>query len=176
MVDGFIPLAAFVRAARRSDEPGAPVRDENSSSQAIPPVRDPRPQAAEPGPQHAEPPRPEVVQELVLMRLAALEAYERARLRLLESLADEVLARELQLAPADIAVLARRALAAFAEQEPLALVLAPQDAERVALALPVRADPALEPGDLIVEVRDGEVESRFAFRARRALEEAAGQG
>ncbi|MGP6157984.1 MAG: FliH/SctL family protein [Vulcanimicrobiaceae bacterium] len=122
----------------------------------------------------AEVPHAALVQELTLLRLAALEAYERARSRLLESLARDVLARELLLAPAEIEVLARRALAAFAEAEPLGLALAPQDAERVALTLPVRADPALEPGDLVVEVRDGELESRFAFRVRLALEDAAG--
>jgi flagellar biosynthesis/type III secretory pathway protein FliH len=165
VVERFIPLAAFVRAAGRAGEPEAPARAEGA--------------AAPPAPQRAEPPRaatphPEALQELALMRSAALEAYERARLRLLEALAHEVLARELLLAPADIALLARRALETFSEAEPLTLVLAPEDAERVALPLPVRADPALEPGDLIVEVRDGELESRFAFRARRALEEAAG--
>jgi hypothetical protein len=33
----------------------------------------------------------------------------------------------------------------------------------------VRADAALEPGDLIVEVRDGAFESRFALRVNETV-------
>lgn len=170
MDERFIPLAAFVRAASRPAEPRTSAAPAAAAAAPAPAAA----AAREFEPRRAEPPHAETVQELALMRLAALEAYERAWRRLLDSLAHEVLARELRLAPPDIAALASRALQAFAEQEPLALVLAPQDAQRVALDLPVRADPALEPGDLVVEVRDGELESRFAFRVRRALEEAAG--
>jgi hypothetical protein len=184
----FIPLAAFVRAASRRAAPaggeagnvppadaagGAPAR-RAELPQAELAHTEPRHAQAHAEPPRGEPPHAEIVRELVLMRLAALEAYERARSRLLESLARDVLARELELAPADIAALAKRALEAFAEHEPLTLVLAPQDAGRVAAALPVRVDSALEPGDLVVEVRDGEIESRFLFRARGALEAAAG--
>ncbi len=110
-----------------------------------------------------------VVEGLALMRLAALEAFERARLRLLEALAREVLARELMLAPADLDALAARALRVFAESEPLALLVSPADAERVSSPLPVRVDPALSAGDLLVAVRDGEIDARFELRVTGAI-------
>jgi len=110
-----------------------------------------------------------IVEELALLRLAALEAFERARGRMLEILAREVLARELMLAPADLEALAARALRTFAESEPLALVVAPADAARVSSPLPVRIDPSLVAGDLVIAVRDGEIDARFALRLAEAV-------
>jgi hypothetical protein len=108
--------------------------------------------------------RADIAQELALMRIAALESFERASSDLLGRLARDVLARELALAPVDLCALAARALAAFADHEPIALVVAPSDVAGFATTLPVRADTTLEPGDLIVEIRDGAFESRFALR------------
>jgi hypothetical protein len=108
--------------------------------------------------------RADIAQELALMRIAALESFERASSELLGRLARDVLARELALAPVDLCALAARALAAFADHEPIALVVAPSDVAGFATTLPVRADTTLEPGDLIVEIRDGAFESRFALR------------
>jgi len=109
-----------------------------------------------------------VVEDLALLRLAALETFERARARMLEILAREVLARELMLAPADLDALAARALRTFADSEPLALVVAPADAERVSSPLPVRVDPSLVAGDLLIAVRDGEIDARFELRLSEA--------
>jgi flagellar biosynthesis/type III secretory pathway protein FliH len=113
--------------------------------------------------------RADVAQELALMRIAALEAFERASADLLGRLARDVLARELALAPADLCALAARALAVLADHEPIALVVAPGDVAALQTTLPVRADAALEPGDLIVEVRDGAFESRFALRVNETV-------
>ncbi len=110
-----------------------------------------------------------VFEELALLRMAALEAFERASARLLRSLADEVLGRELALAPHDIEALAARALAELRGYEPLALVLSPGDAARVRVPVPVRIDPALRSGDAVVEVRDGALESPAAFRLEALL-------
>ena len=93
---------------------------------------------------------------------------------MLESLARDVLARELMLAPADLDALAARALRAFAECEPVALLVSPADAERVSSPLPVRIDPSLVAGDLLVAVRDGEVDACFALRLA-AIADAAGE-
>ncbi len=149
MAESFVSLAARLRASGTVQEaPPQPARVE------------------------AEPVCERVVEELALLRLAALEAFDRARARLLESLARDVLARELMLAPADLDALAARALRAFAESEPLALVVAPADAERVSSPLPVRVDPALVAGDLLVAVRDGEIDARFALRLAEATADA----
>jgi hypothetical protein len=113
--------------------------------------------------------RADIAQELALMRIAALESFERASAELLGRLARDVLARELALAPVDLCALAARALAAFADHEPIALAVAPSDVAGFATTLPVRADTMLEPGDLIVEVRDGAFESRFALRVAETI-------
>lgn len=159
MDERFVSLAAFVRAA--------------ASTPVTPPIAAPAPQAA---PEvcrgvidfaHAD-----VVHELALLRLAALEAFERGTERLLRALADDVLARELELAPSEIEALAKAALATFADHEPVAIAVSAVDAERVRTPLPVRVDPALVSGDLVVDVRDGAFESHFAFRLEAALERA----
>ncbi len=110
-----------------------------------------------------------VARELMLARLAALEAYERAVPRLLEALAGDVLGRELALARADLLALARRLVEEFASEEPVALVVATEDAGRFRDGLPVRVDPRLRAGDLVLEVRDGEIDARFGVRLRAAL-------
>ncbi len=113
--------------------------------------------------------RADIAHELALMRLAALESFERASADLLGKLAYDVLARELALAPADLSALAARALSLLAEHEPIALAVAPCDVGALQTTLPLRADASLEPGDLNVEVRDGAFESRFALRVRDTI-------
>jgi flagellar biosynthesis/type III secretory pathway protein FliH len=114
----------------------------------------------------------DVVHELALMRLAAYETFEQNARRMLRTLARDVLGRELSIAPADLDALAAEALAAFAGADPVSLRVSAADAERVRSPLPVSIDPALEVGDLVVDVRDGAFESRFTFRLEAALERA----
>jgi len=163
----FIPLATFIRGRSNASAPVAP----QASAVAI------EREAAAPGVArgivdfaHAD-----VVHELALMRLAAIEAYERATATLLRALADDVLVRELALAPADLEALVKRALSTFGDCEPLALRVSPADAGRVQAGLPVRVDPTLDAGDLVVDVRDGAYESQFALRLEDALARAAGR-
>jgi len=115
------------------------------------------------------PPGGAPLDELALARLAALEAYERAVPRLLAALAEVVLGRELAIAPCDLSRLAAHVRSRFEAEEPVALWVAPADEQRVTSELPVRGDPALGPGDLVIEVRDGELEARFALRLASAL-------
>ncbi len=104
------------------------------------------------------------------MRLAAREAFERNTARLLAALADDVLARELRLADCDLAALAARVLAAAGAAEPVVLVVGEPGAAQLAdIGLPIRCDAALGPGDLILEVRDGALESPLTFRLAGAL-------
>lgn len=106
------------------------------------------------------------------MRLAAHEAFERSRVSLLASLAEGVLGRELELAPAELEALVARVVDASRELEPVSLVLSPFDAQRVRTPLRTRVDPSLDPGDFIVELRDGALESPVSFRLRAVLERA----
>jgi hypothetical protein len=119
--------------------------------------------------------RADIAQELALVRLAALEAFERASTDLLSRLAHDVLARELRVAPVDLAALTARALASFAEHEPVALVVAPGDVGSFESTLPVRGDATLDVGDLVVEVRDGSFETRFAMRVNETVAATAAQ-
>jgi hypothetical protein len=102
--------------------------------------------------------------EAALQRLRAVEWFECACENLLRRFADDVLARELALAPADIAKLAQQALAAFADEEPLGVAVALTEARGLDLALPVNGDATLESGDVAVEVGDGRLLSSLRLR------------
>lgn len=162
MDERFIPLAAFVRslgtvapaAPQPAPVPGAPSPPCDES-------RDVRDFA------HAD-----IVHELTLMRLAAFEAFERAKATLLDALATQVLGRELALAPADVEALATSTLELFCELEPVSIAVSALDAERVRTPLPVRIDASLGAGDFVVDVRDGTLASHFTFRLQGALERA----
>ncbi len=152
-----MPLASLLRG----EATRTPARVQGAvASDTAPPV----------SPLVAAPAHAEILSELVRMRLFALEAFERGVESLLGSFAHDVLARELALAPADLTALAAEALAAFHRDEPIRLVVAPADAERVTSSLPCRVDPALHAGDLVVEVATGAFESPLAFRVATALD------
>jgi hypothetical protein len=164
VADDFRSLASVLRA-RRPAALSAPVGD--------PVVHEP-----EPPPQSAAEPiaiageAASFCDEIALARVAVFEAYDRAGARLVDALAREVLARELALAPVDIEALARRVLLAFADDEPVALVVSPTEAPAMKAEIPVRVDPSLRAGDLVVVVRDGVIDARFALRSRRCAQDA----
>jgi hypothetical protein len=158
----FVPFAVLLRA-------GGATAPSASAAPAIP--------AAVPADRAPQSDVDLLAADLALLRAAALEAFERASARLLRGLADEVLGRELALAPCDTAALVRQFADGLAACEPLALVLSAADAGRVRTSLPVRVESNLHAGDAIVEVRDGAFESQLVFRLESlvaaALREAA---
>ncbi len=156
MGEKFVALATLVRAGRVAEIPA--ISHAQPALPAAQVVRNVRDFA------HAD-----IVHELALMRLAAREAFERAVIVLLESLAHDVLARELTTSPAEISALVACALGTFAACEPVGIAVARVDRERVHAAIPVRVDDDLEAGDLVVDVRDGALVSSFAFRLDDAL-------
>lgn len=158
MADSFVTLATLLR-----ESPAVP---------SAPPVEP----ASEIALVQAGFSRAAVVQELALLRLAAREAFERSAAELLHIFAQDVLARELRSAPADLQLLAGRLLAGCGANEPVELVLSPGEAELLQVALPVRADPELAPGDLVVRVREGALESHLEFRLTAALGRALDRG
>lgn len=166
MDERFIPLVAFVRGSNAvaGTVPEAAAAAPEAMATGLPLPADPRDSA-----EFAYAP---VVRELTLMRLAAHEAFERSKGSLLAALAEHVLGRELALAPAELKVLVARVLEASRELEPVSLALCAVDAERIRTPLRTRIDPSLRPGDFIVEVRDGALESPLRFRLRAALERA----
>jgi flagellar biosynthesis/type III secretory pathway protein FliH len=88
-------------------------------------------------------------------------------------LARDVLARELVVSPPDLAALSRALAAEFSNDEPVVFAVAREDLAHFPPGLPVRVDPRLRAGDVVLEVRDGEIDARFALRVRAALQAAA---
>ncbi len=113
-------------------------------------------------PQAAPPPR--AASECALFHARLREAFERTHAALLRDLAADVLARELRLAPADVEALARRLLERARDETPVAVRVSPSDRARIALDLPIETDPALRPGDVVLVVRDGTLESTLGVR------------
>ena len=101
-----------------------------------------------------------------LFRARLADAFDDAAVRLLRELAVSVLARELRLAPCDLAALVRRTV----EGAPCVRVrVAPDDAGRE-FDVPVVADAALDAGDAIVELATGSFDLRLGVRVAAVLE------
>jgi hypothetical protein len=170
VADGFRPLAVVLRerTAARIDLPedsalrSPQIEDDDARSGAVPP-----PTAAS---GHVV----AFCSEIALGRLAALEAFERAAVRLMETLARDVLGRELAIAPVDLAALVRNLVATFDDAPPIAVVVAPSDAEALTCDLNVRTDPTLSSGDLVLIVQDGTIDARLPLRLRAAVGDAIG--
>jgi flagellar biosynthesis/type III secretory pathway protein FliH len=101
-----------------------------------------------------------------LFRARLADAFDAALARLLRELATDVLARELRMAPCDLAALVARLCA----QAPGVRVrVAPSDIS-AEFGLPCVADPALESGDAILEVDGGVIDARLGVRLALLLE------
>ena len=101
-----------------------------------------------------------------LFRARLADAFDAALARLLRELATDVLARELRMAPCDLAALVAR-LCAHAPA--VRVRVAPSDISDE-FGLPCVADPALESGDAILEVDGGVIDARLGVRLALLLE------
>jgi hypothetical protein len=102
-----------------------------------------------------------------LFRARLADAFDDAASRLLRELACDVLARELRLAPCDLAELVRRA----GDRAPVICVrVAACEAAAEIMGVHVVADAALHRGDAIVEVAGGAVDARLGVRLATVLE------
>ncbi len=143
---------------------------------AGPELQAPAEPEAEPAPAVAAPIAiAEAERDVRLFRARLADAFADARDQLVRELAYAVLGRELLLAPPDVAVLANRILADHPAAQPLRLRVSATDLDVCAArapALPFVADPALAPGDAIVEFADGQVDARLGVRLAAVLDEA----
>lgn len=99
------------------------------------------------------------------------ERLDAAVAGLLEGIANEVLARELHLAPCDLEQIVTRLYGAYARHEPLRVRIHPGDrAQAAPCALPVYEDEALQAGDVVLELRDASVDARLHLRLADVLE------
>ena len=110
-----------------------------------------------------------VVRDVRLFRARIAEALEETVRALLCDIAADVLARELQSAPADIAAIVRAALERCTQEQPLRIRAHPDDAGCIACHIPVVEDPRLSPGDVVVELRRGLLRSTLGLRLDAVL-------
>ena len=98
------------------------------------------------------------------------DALDAACARLLRDIAAGVLARELQLAPCEIAVVVERIRDEMLG-EPLCVRLHPEDAAQwTDASLPCRRDDSLVPGDALLELHEGSIDARFGVRLQAVLD------
>jgi flagellar biosynthesis/type III secretory pathway protein FliH len=97
------------------------------------------------------------------------EALESAIEVLRNDIATEVVGRELQLAPAEIEDIVRRAVRRFAAEGPLCIRVHPDDLEKVSCEVPSAGDCALRRGDAVLEVRTGTIDASLGVRLESVL-------
>jgi len=119
---------------------------------------------------HGAPESVAAIREARLFSARLADALDARLARLLAAIASEIVARELRLAPVDLAALAAR-IAADHAASPLAIRVAPSDRDALAACdLPVIEDAVLEPGDAIVVFAAGEIDARLGVRLAAVIE------
>ncbi len=103
-------------------------------------------------------------------RAGLSDALDAAVQELLQSIAREVLARELELGRAEVAAIVAAALDRFGPQKVLVIRAHPSDLEALAhVDLDCVADDALRPGDLRLELRSGTIDLTLEARLEAVL-------
>ncbi len=129
----------------------------------VPPVRGESPQLAATLANFAS--------EIVRLRAKAAELVESEAESLLQMIASQVLVRELELAPVDMKALVERVQGEWTSAHPLRFRVAQADVKRLgSLGAALEADPALQPGDLQVELGDGLLDLRLGTRLAAVLD------
>jgi hypothetical protein len=177
----FVPLADLLRAPRGGDAPGAASAVSSAAGDrgtgAVGVAHVPPDVIAEFGVDVAAQLDAGVVaavREARLFRARLADAFDDAAARLLRELATDVLARELRLAPCDLAAIVR----GIGERAPVVRVrIAACDAAALAGGPLLRGcdaavveDPALAGGDAIVELAGGALDARLGVRLATILE------
>lgn len=159
MSDQFVPLATYLRPNVTAAKPnGSPDTQTSSQAQRIvePAV------AAE----HAR-----TLAAARRFRAALADALDAAVAKMLDEIARHVVARELQLAPAEIAALVKDAMERYGPENAVVVCVHPDDYEAVADWSGVRtADGSLRRGDVVVELRSGTIDLRMKARLEAALD------
>ena len=155
MPDGFVPLDALL-AARTPEalaaSPAAPERAPVESVPAAPSETD------------------EAFAAVRRFHAALADALEVALHDVLREIACDVLARELRLAPADIAGVAADVLGRFAAEEPVRVRVHPGDAVLLPpLPIAIVSDSGLRRGDVLLEVRSGTIDASLGARLEAVL-------
>ena len=103
-------------------------------------------------------------------RAALADAFVAEIQTLLRDIAASVLARELELAPADVAAIVENVRARCADEAPLRIRVHPGDAASVCLdGVPVVVDGRLRRGDVEIDLRSGTIDATLGARLQNVL-------
>ena len=160
MSEGFIPLARFL-----SPPPAEPV------ALSVPQ----RPAVGEPLAPFAHPAESTeyaaTFGAVRRFRAALADALDVAVQRFLAEIAENVLARELRLADADIAAVVAKTRERFSNERVLTVRVHPRDRNALCgLEIDAVLDESLAPGDVIAELRSGTIDLRLRARLENALD------
>lgn len=154
MGDRFVPLSEYVL------QPPEPV----------PEVLDPVPTV----PVEEEQSRPlahEAFGQVRRFRAAVFDAVDIAVRDVLCDVAAEVLARELELAPANVEAIVARACARIGDEDLVAVRIHPDEAGQLSLAgVNLIADSRLRRGDVLLQVRSGTIDLTLGARLAAVLD------
>lgn len=128
--DAFRSFASLLSAVPQLETPAAPLEREPAAATAE-------------------------LSDLRLFRAHIEEAARTAVQTIVTDVAASVLARELELAPADITAIVERIIAEYFTEEPLRVRVNPGEVEHLRCDLPVLGDESLLPGDAVLELRNG---------------------
>jgi flagellar biosynthesis/type III secretory pathway protein FliH len=103
-------------------------------------------------------------------RAALLQALECAVAELRRDIAIEILGRELELRDADLAAVVARACARYGDASPVRVRAHPAECALLPACYASVGDPALRRGDVVLEVREGEIDATLGARLQRVLD------
>jgi flagellar biosynthesis/type III secretory pathway protein FliH len=153
MFSGFVPLVQLLRPAEIQGAPAELASDESEATVA-------------PSVEEIE----KTLRTARRFRAALADALDSALESLLRAIAQEVLGRELQLAPAEILSIARAALESFRNDQVLRIRGNPRDLGTLdSLAYDAVADQTLEPGEIRIELRSGTIHLTLDARIEAAI-------
>jgi hypothetical protein len=166
MPEGFVPLQLAI-----APSPIAGGVDEDDCAAGAASQTDASIEADVPATAAPEPDAAEAAADVRRFRAALADALDAQLSDLLGDIACDVLARELLLAPADVAQIVATALERFSAETPLRVRAHPADLPVLANAGVVAlADASLRRGDAIVELQHGTIDARLGMRLAAVLE------
>ena len=154
MPNAFVPLREWLApAAPRSVEPECEVHEEEEAATVEVAVESDV--------------LDEVLRETRFFRAALRDALEESVKMLAREIAIEVVARELELAPVDIAAVVERASERY--ETPLSIRVHPEEARRLAAFANVIEDASMRSGDVLLTVAGGTIDASLGMRLERVL-------
>lgn len=156
MSEGFVPLAVFLRPPPPQQALDVPREDRNDAG--VTPADDIATEYAA------------AFSAVRRFRAGLADALDAAVQRLLLQIAENVVARELQVAPPDIAAIVAKARERAADERIIAVRVHP--AQRHALTtlnVEAQEDDRLAPGDIVIELQSGTIDLRLRARLAMAL-------